>query len=108
MYLEADPKQNQKGIKGLDMLMYLFQLLDCSRSRVGLHVAVGARDKIGGSVEFSSCDYEIVATTEVILVNESCLQRYCISVINCSSLYLCCLAVYLSGARQRVHILKET
>lgn len=51
--------------------MYSSQLLDGSQGRVGVRMAVGAREEIGGSVvEFAGCDYEIAATIEAVIFNE--------------------------------------
>lgn len=39
-----------------------------SHGPVGLRVAVGAREEIGGSMKFGGRDYEIMSTIEAILV----------------------------------------
>lgn len=78
MCREANLKQDREDIKGVDLLMYSFQVLDCSWGRVGLHVDAGAREQNGGSVKFAGCGYGIVPAIDGVFINESLLVRHLI------------------------------
>lgn len=69
---EANLRQNRKGVEGIDVLSYSFQLRDSSSSCVGLRVTPEMREVVGGSEEFNC---EIVPTFQAILVNEPLLYR---------------------------------
>lgn len=45
-------RENPEDIKGVDVIMYPFQLLGWSSSPVGLHVAIGMGEVISGSLDF--------------------------------------------------------
>lgn len=55
-----------------------YHLLNSSQGRMSLRVAVGARQGIGGLVEFVGRDYRIIPTIETILVNDSLLDCHLI------------------------------